>query len=101
MTEAERRETRRVHRVRNARYSYVVLAVMCLILGAGSFLYTNFRSDHDVKTSNHKFCQLLDASLAGSSHIHKPADPKKDPSREKLYESYVIVKNLSHSLGCS
>ena len=47
----------------------------------------------------HKFCQLVDASV--QTPVLKPADPKANPSREKLYEDYIVVLTLDRALGCS
>jgi hypothetical protein len=105
MTTPEERQTERKrvirheNRVQGVRYSFVVLSVLCLLLGAGSYLYTNFRSAQQVEASNHKFCRLIDASLAGQP-IPKPADPKKYPARAKLYHNYIIVHDLGVDLGC-
>jgi hypothetical protein len=85
--------------VQGVRYSFVVLAVLCLILGAGSYLYTNFRSTQAVTVSNHKFCRLMDAILSGPLPA-KPADPKRYPAREKIYQNYIIVRDLAVDLGC-
>jgi hypothetical protein len=52
-----------------------------------------------INNSNHKFCKVIVASL-GTGPPPKPVDPAKDPSREKLYNNYIIFRDLGHSLGC-
>lgn len=53
-----------------------------------------------ININNHKFCQIIITSLA-SGPIAQPADPKKNPGQEKLYENYILVRDLGLSLGCS
>lgn len=70
---------------------------MTLVLAAFSVIYTS----HEVGINNQKFCKLMVASLSGAKGAHKPANPAEHQSEEKLYEDYLIVRDLSHSLGCS
>lgn len=77
------------------RRAYIVLAafMVVLTLAAGGF------SIVQTNELEHKFCQLIDASI--QNPVPKPADPKADPSREHNYEDYVIVATLDRNLGCS
>jgi hypothetical protein len=78
------------------RKAFVVLAVMMVVLAVFCILF----SIQEVSNSDHKFCQLVTASLKESPVPTKPADPKLHPSRERLYDNYEIVVHLGHSLGC-
>lgn len=77
-----------------ARYSFVVLAAMALLLSAGNLLFTT----HEVSTNNRKFCQVVNATTAVP--VAKPADPGANPSRETSYEWYLRFAALGRSLGC-
>jgi hypothetical protein len=76
------------------RRAYVILVVVSLLLSVGSFML----SVNQIHQSNHKFCALMLGITA--TPVPKPAHPKIDKSRERSYEFYVIIKNLSRSLGC-
>lgn len=77
------------------RRAYIVLAVFMVVLtlAAGGF---SIVQTHNLE---HKFCQLIDASV--QNPVPQPADPKANPSREKLYEDYTIVATLDRNLGCT
>lgn len=78
------------------RRSYIVLVAISIALSAAVFI-----ANRQQEISNeHKFCQLITASLAKSGVVPKPSDPKADPKAEQLYEGYILVYNLGHSLGC-
>jgi hypothetical protein len=100
MTEASQRRTAEKRRKTAAgvRYAYVVLAVMCLVLGAGSYLYTNYRSDHDTKVNNKKICVFIDGIK--DPPVAKPADPAHHASEERSYEHYQKLVKLYNDLGC-
>lgn len=72
---------------------------MCLLIGAGSFFYTNYRSTNDIGGNNHKFCQLMSALLSKPEPA-PPADPETHPAQEKIYKDYIIIHNLAADLGC-
>lgn len=78
------------------RKAYVVLVLISLFC---SFIVFLVGQAND-KNTEHKFCQLMTASLAGSTVPVKPTDPKKAPGQEKLYEEYQIFLHLAESLGC-
>lgn len=99
MTAAERRTEKHRKAEVGLRYSFVVLVIMCLLVGAGSFFYTNYRSTHDVIGNNQKFCQLMSALLS-KPEPSPPADPTTHPAQEKLYRDYIIIHNLAQDLGC-
>jgi hypothetical protein len=77
------------------RRAFIMLTVLMIILTLAAGTFTVIQS-HILE---HKFCQLVDASI--QTPVAKPADPKANPSREKLYEDYVLEVNLDHSLGCT
>ena len=93
-----KRVVRRDHRAQGARYSYVILAVMCLFFGLGSYLYTNYRSDQDTRTNNQKFCGVITGVISGP--VKKPTDPAKQPITERTYEHYLTFLQLGKDLGC-
>jgi hypothetical protein len=100
MTEAARQKTERRRKAeQGVRYSFVVLVVMCLLVGVGSFFYTNYRSTHDVGQNNQKFCKLMTALIA-SPAPPPPPDPARAPAQERQYKNYIIVHNLADDLGC-
>jgi hypothetical protein len=77
------------------RRAYVSLAAFMVILTVAAFIYSNVQN----QILEHKFCQLVDASI--QTPVPKPADPKANPSREKLYEDYIVVLTLDRALGCT
>jgi hypothetical protein len=77
------------------RRAYIVLAAFMVLLTFAAFTFSVVQN-HILE---HKFCQLVDASI--QNPVPKPADPKANPSREKLYEDYVIVATLDRNLGCT
>jgi hypothetical protein len=78
------------------RKAYIILVLLSVGLSALACLFT-VKQVHD---SNHKFCRIINVSITSAGKIQKPEDPKAHPSREKLYENYILVKDLGHSLGC-
>lgn len=77
------------------RRAYIILAAFMVILtlAGGTF---SIVQNHILE---HKFCQLVDASI--QNPVAQPADPKANPSREKLYQDYIIVATLDRNLGCT
>jgi hypothetical protein len=67
---------------------------MSILLSLGVLLF----GVNQVNTNNHKFCDLFNALL--TTPVPKPADPKKDPSRERSYELYIKFQTLDRALGC-
>lgn len=82
-------------RLKKVRWAYVVLAMLSLGLSVLTVLFVI----KEVSDSNHKFCQIITTSLAPGP-IAQPANPKKNPGQEKLYENYILVRDLGISLGC-
>ncbi len=77
-----------------ARYAFVVIALLMLLLSAGNLLFTV----HYVGDANRKFCQVITGVT--SVPVPKPADPAGNPSREKQFELYEQFVSLGRSLGC-
>lgn len=77
------------------RKAYVVLVIISFILTLGGVGYGIVRDD----IIEQKFCSLIIASVPVT--VPAPINPKANPSREKLYESFILVDTLGHSLGCS
>lgn len=84
-----------VRRGMRERWSYIILVSISVFL---SFCVLEF-GIIQLKQSNHKFCQLLEASLAGGIPV-QPKNPKAAPAQEKLYKNFIIVDDLGASLGC-
>lgn len=76
------------------RKSYLILVGISLFMSLCVLVLARANEANN----EHKFCQLITASLAGPAP--KPANPKTDPSRARLYDNYLIVRNLGRSLGC-
>lgn len=80
------------------RRAYVVLVAISIILSVLTFLL----GARHVNNNNKKFCQLITASLNSvNGSVAKPTDPTANPKQEKLYENYIIVRDLGRSLGCA
>lgn len=77
------------------RYSYVILVLISVLLSGGAVI---FGIVHDA-ANQRKFCDVV--SSIATKPIQKPADPKKDPSRERSYTIYMKFVHLDHSLGCN
>jgi hypothetical protein len=77
-----------------ARYSFVVLVILSLLIGVTSILFTVGY----VNSANRKFCQVVSATTA--TPVQKPADPHANPSRENQWEWYERFAALGRSLGC-
>jgi hypothetical protein len=73
-------------------FSIFVGAIALAILLCIGFSYWQ------VHTSQHQWCQLL----TGLTHqpVPKPADPRKNPSREQSYLFYVDLVQLKGAFGC-
>lgn len=76
------------------RYSFIILVLISVIL-SGSALMISIKQNRD---SDRKWCQVVDSLII--TPAIKPADPKKDPSRERSYEIYIKLVNLDKALGC-
>jgi hypothetical protein len=76
------------------RRAYTILAIMSVGLSILTVMYCV----HLTTSSNHKFCDVVNASV--SVPVPKPANPVANPSRERSYEWYVRFKHLDVSLGC-
>jgi len=76
------------------RRAYIVLVLISVFLSLAGF----FAGIHEIKSNNHKFCQIINAALAVP--VAKPANPKIHQSRERAYESYIRVVRLGRDLGC-
>lgn len=79
------------------RRSYVVLAVVLLIMtvGLGAFVI-NY-----VHNNNHIFCDIIKASLPA----HAPAMPTNPNAKGyadalKHYNGYILTRDLGRRLGC-
>lgn len=70
----------------------VVGLVVAAIVGAWVIAVNTANS------SNHKWCTTLE--LLTSHQVHKPADPKANPSREGAYQFYVNLKKLERQFNC-
>lgn len=77
-----------------SRRPYIVLAVISVVLSV-AVLLLGVQEQH---SNNHKFCDVFNALI--STQVPRPADPKKDPSRERSYEIYVKFVVLDRALGC-
>jgi hypothetical protein len=77
-----------------SRYSFVVLVLMCMVTAGISVFFTI----QETTSNDHKFCDVINSFTVGG--VHKPADPKADPSREKNYEEGVKFLILGKRLGC-
>lgn len=69
-----------------ARYAFVALTVLSLLVGAASVLFTV----HYVTASNHKFCSLISAYVSG------PA-----PTTAAGIARTAQLTQLGRSLGCA
>jgi len=78
------------------RKAYVILAVLMIFLTIALGAYERTQQE----LNNHKFCDILTVSLRVRPVPAKPADPKKDPVKERQYEGYILVHKLAGSLGC-
>jgi hypothetical protein len=76
------------------RRGYIVLVLISLLLSVLSYAGGVHRADQDGK----KFCDIINTSIAVP--VVKPANPKKDPSREARYQYYLKFKALDERLGC-
>jgi hypothetical protein len=76
------------------RRGYVVLVLISVFLSLTVLLYTAKQQ----RDSNHQFCDVFNALV--QTPVHKPADPKADPSRERSYEIYLKFVKLDRNLGC-
>lgn len=76
------------------RRAYLVLVFISIILSLSVLLL----GAKQQRESDHQFCDVFNALVA--TPVHKPADPKKDPTRERSYEIYVKFVKLDRNLGC-
>jgi len=93
-TESEKEVLKETKKGLKERRAYIVLVAISIFLSMAVFVLGH-QAIHD---SNHKFCDLFNALLVHPAP--KPADPKKDPSRERSYLIYQKFKLLDHNLGC-
>ena len=77
-----------------ARYSFVALVVLSLLLSGASVLFTT----HEVQANNHQWCDTL--TLLTSKPVAKPADPASNPSRADEYVLYRDFVTLRQRFGC-
>jgi hypothetical protein len=78
----------------NERRAFITLVLISIFLSMMTFL-GGIRA---INANNHKFCQIIDSAVA--IPVPKPAHPKQDPSREKIYEGYLRAVKLGRDLGC-
>jgi hypothetical protein len=76
------------------RRGYVILALMSILLSLAVLLL----GSRQISDNNHRFCDLFNALL--TPPVPKPANPAKDPSRERSYVLYIKFQTLDKSLGC-
>jgi hypothetical protein len=79
------------------RWSYVVLAVIIVLLFVGLGIFVvNY-----VNTNNKAWCEIIRASLPQSAPV-RPMDPNAQgyDQAKKRYDDYEIVLRLGHRFGC-
>jgi len=73
----------------------VAWLVALVVLGSGAnLLWTSYA----IHKNNLQWCDTLD--LVTSRPVARPADPKKDPTKELSYEFYQAITALKHRQGC-
>lgn len=77
------------------RKAYIIL----VLISVGLSLAVAVFGLRAIKANDQKFCDVINATI--STAVPKPADPLKDPSRERLYEFYLKFRTLDERLGCS
>lgn len=79
---------------RPERRAYVVLAVIMMICTVFCCLF----SIQQVKSENSKICSLIGSSV--TTPVKEPADPKKAPNQEVLYQKYIKTYKFAKSINC-
>lgn len=77
-----------------ARYPFVALAVLSLLLSAASVLFTV----QEISANNRQWCDTM--NLLTSQPVPRPADPAANPSREQAYTLYTDFATLRQRFGC-